>query len=176
MSRTALARGGAVLALTALLFVTASAAPVERLAAPKENPKPAPRVTPKFEAVAETSLLMDGLNQSNYRGLEKLLKKKPDDAETWQFVRGQALIIAETGNLLLLRPPRNSGQDAWFTHAMGLRDAAADLARKASDRDYDGSQTALLNVAEACNKCHTTFREPTRIGPDAGRKVGRDAE
>jgi hypothetical protein len=176
MSRTALSRAAAVLALTAFLFVTASAAPVEKVPPPKENPKAAPRVTPKFEAVAETSLLMDGLNQSNYRGLEKLLKKKPDDAETWQFVRGQALIIAETGNLLLLRPPRNAGQDAWFLHAMEMRDAAADLARKAGDRDYDGSQAALLTVAESCNKCHTTFREPTRVGPDAGRKVGRDAE
>ena len=27
----------------------------------------------------------------------------------WKFVRGQALLIAESGNLLLLRPPHNAG-------------------------------------------------------------------
>ena len=70
---------------------------------------------PKFEVIAETSLLMDGLNQSNYRSLEKLLKQKPADAETWTFIRGQALLIAETGNLLLLRPPRSGGATPGIT-------------------------------------------------------------
>ena len=123
-----------------------------------------PRVTPKFDAVAETSLLMDGLNEANFRGLEKTLKQKPADADSWTFARGQALLIAETGNLLLLRPPRNAGQDAWFTDAMDLRAAAADLARKASDRDYEGSVAGLKNVAGACNKCHETFRVAVRVG------------
>src|SRR5438105_15939040 len=68
------------------------------------------RFVPRFEALAETKLLMEGLNQSNYRSLEKLLKEKPADADTWTFARGQALLIAETGNLLLLRPPRNQGR------------------------------------------------------------------
>jgi hypothetical protein len=172
MSRTAFARAAAVPALAAVLLLTASAAPPERVAAPT------PKVTPKFEAVAETGLLMDGLNQANYRGLEKLLKKKPEDAETWGFVRGQALLIAETGNLLLLRPPHGAGQDAWFRHAMDLRAAAADLARSAGERDYDGCQARLLTLADACNRCHQTFREPTRIGPGAGdeRPRGRDAD
>ena len=52
---------------------------------------------------------MDGLNLPNYRGLDKLLKQKPADADTWTFIRGQSLLIAETGNLLLLRPPRSGG-------------------------------------------------------------------
>jgi hypothetical protein len=157
-----------VAALAAFLTAAVSAAPTEKLAPPK--------VVPKFDAVAETGLLMDGLNQANYRGLEKNLKKKPDDAETWTFVRGQALIIAETGNLLLLRPPRNSGQDAWFSRSMDLREAAADLAKRAGERDYEGSQAGLLKVAAACNKCHQTFREPTRVGPDGDRKAGRDGD
>src|SRR5207247_369538 len=72
-----------------------------------------PKFVPRLEAVAETKLLMEGLNQANFRGLENLLKQKPADLEAWTFARGQALLIAETGNLLLLRPPRNQGQAAW---------------------------------------------------------------
>ena len=140
-----------------LLSIAGAAAPADR---------PPPKVIPKFDAVAETSLLMDGLNDSNYRGLEKLLKQKPTDADSWTYARGQALIIAETGNLLLLRPPRNSGQDAWFLDAMDLRDAAAELARKAGQRDYDGSTAGLRIVAAACNKCHQTFRVSTHVGAD----------
>src|SRR5262245_51174865 len=75
------------------------------------------KASPRPEAVAETKLLMEGLAEANLRGLGKLLREKPADAEAWAFARGQALIIAETGNLLLMRPPRSaSGQEAWLGH------------------------------------------------------------
>jgi cytochrome c556 len=146
----------AVVLLPALL----SAAPV---------PKPsAPRYVPRFEAVAETKLLMEGLALPNYRGLEGLLKKEPADAEAWAFARGQALLLAEAGNLLLLRPPRTpEGQDAWFRHSVELREAAAALARTAGSRDYARSRAGLADVANSCNRCHQTFRVATRIGPAA---------
>ncbi len=77
---------------------------------------------PRFEAVAETKLLMEGLAHPNYRALEKHLEGKgPPDGDTWTFARGQALLIAETGNLLLLRPPRNDGRDTWMRRAMDMR-------------------------------------------------------
>jgi hypothetical protein len=124
-------------------------------------------VQPKFSAVAETRLLMEALNLPNYRGLELILKQNPADLETWTFARGQALLIAETGNLLLLRPPRGqAGQDAWFRRAMDLRQAASTLARTTANRDLAGSRAALARVADACNRCHTTFRVAIRVGPN----------
>ena len=38
--------------------------------------------------------------------IERLLSQKPADVQSWTFARGQALLIAETGNLLMLRPPK----------------------------------------------------------------------
>src|SRR5262249_48054374 len=77
---------------------------------------------PKLERVAETKLLREGLVEPNMRALGKLLRDKPKDAEAWGFARGQALLIAETGNLLLIRPPRTAaGQDTWMGHAGDLR-------------------------------------------------------
>src|SRR5947208_10569444 len=112
-------RGSAV-ALAALLGALWWAAPA-RTQRPAP-PLPAPTAfVPRFEAVAETRLLMEGLANANYQGLEKLLKGKPADADTWAFARGQALLIAETGNLLLLRPPRNQGRDVWMRRATDLR-------------------------------------------------------
>ncbi len=134
-------------------------------AAPQTPPKPAPKPPPKLEAVAETKLLMVGLNQANFRGVEKLLAKKPGDAETWTFMRGQALLIAETGNLLLLRPPKNSGEEAWMDRATELREAASALARVAAARDYEQARKSLIQLADTCNRCHQTFRVPTRITP-----------
>jgi hypothetical protein len=143
-------------------------------ASPQFGPRPVPRGQPRLEPVAETKLLMEGLAQANFKGLDRLLQKKPADVQTWTFARGQALLIAETGNLLMLRPPRNEGEAAWLQRATELREAATALARSAAARDYDASQRGLVNVANACNRCHQTFRVPVEIAPFEERDKGRE--
>ena len=76
--------------------------------------QPAPKVAPKLEPVAETKLLMEGLAHANFKGLERILTQKPADAQTWTFARGQALLVAETANLLMMRPPQKEGQSVGF--------------------------------------------------------------
>jgi hypothetical protein len=141
-----------------------------------QDAKAPAKYVPKFDPVAETKLLMEGLNQANFRGLERHLKQKPADAESWAFARGQALLIAETGNLLLLRPPRGqAAQDAWMQRSTELREAAVALARHAGNRDYERSLAALGEVADRCNRCHQTFRVSVRVGPGAeAEERGKD--
>src|SRR5205823_14994868 len=103
----------------------------------------------------------------NFRGLEKLLKQAPADNEAWAFVRGQALLIAEGGNLLLLRPPHNAGETVWQDRAAELRSVATKLARAAAARDYTRSRIGLHEVAGVCNRCHSAFRVPVRFSPFA---------
>jgi hypothetical protein len=158
-----MSRAGILLVLAAALLVTSHATP-------QSQPRAKSPAKPKLEPVAETRLLMEGLNQANFRGLERLLKEKPTEAESWTFARGQALLIAETGNLLMLRPPRSRGQDAWMERAADLRDAAATLARAAGKRDYPRSRAALGELAKSCNRCHQTFRVRTRVTPFADDK------
>jgi hypothetical protein len=121
------------------------------------------RPTPRLEAVADTRLLMDGLNQANFQGLLRSLREKPASGEAWTFARGQALLIAETGNLLLLRPPRNEGRSLWLERAVELRTKATSLARAAADRDYTRCRTALAVLAASCNRCHQSFRVPIQL-------------
>jgi hypothetical protein len=147
-----------------LVMAAALACAVSSTGAPKAPSAPV-KPPPKLDAVAETKLLMDGLNQSNFRGMEKLLSQKPDDVETWKFIRGQALLIAETGNLLLLRPPKTAGEEAWMDRATELRDSATALAKVAAERDYDKSRQGLIKLAATCNRCHQTFRVPARVTP-----------
>lgn len=146
--------------------------------APERLPPPEAKFTPKFEALAETKLLMEGLAQANYRAVEKHLQGKgPQDVDTWMFARGQALLVAETGNLLLLRPPRNEGRDTWMRRAMDMRQSASDLARQLGNRDLVRGRTALIELTNKCNNCHQTFRVPTRIGPNADpAPLERDTE
>jgi hypothetical protein len=124
------------------------------------------RPTPKLDPVAETKLLMDGLAEPNLRSLGKLLRDKPKEGEAWNFARGQALLIGETGNLLMMRPPRTpAGQDAWMANAVDLRDSGANLARLLATKDYTKSRAALANLANVCNHCHQAFQVQSRIDP-----------
>jgi hypothetical protein len=125
--------------------------------------QPPPKVTPKLEPVAETKLLMEGLAHTNFRGLERLLTQKPADVQTWTFARGQALLIAETANLLMLRPPKGQGQAVWFERSMELRTTAKQLAATVATQDFDKSRAGLLAMATSCNRCHQAFRVKVEI-------------
>jgi hypothetical protein len=159
-------RASALVALAGLLLAASGEAQ-----GPPRPSAPAPaKFTPKFEVFAETKLLMEGLAISNYRSLHRLLKDRPRDNDTWTFARGQALLVAETGNLLLLRPPRNSGRDTWMKLAMDMRSKAATVARQAGLRDHERVTEALTALTASCNRCHKTFRIPVTVGPEAQRE------
>jgi hypothetical protein len=123
------------------------------------------KVVPKLEPVAETRLLMEGLAHANFRGLERNLSKKPIDDQSWVFARGQALLIAETANLLMLRPPKNQGETAWFERSMEMRNQAMQLAQHLSKKDLEKSKAGMQTLANNCNRCHQSFRVPIDIVP-----------
>jgi hypothetical protein len=130
-----------------------------------QNPQP-PKLTPKLEPIAETRLLMEGLAHANFRGLERNLLKDPIDDQAWTFARGQALLIAETANLLMLRPPQTpASQPIWFGHAMDLRSQAMSLGQVLSKKDLARSKAGMQQLANSCNRCHTGFRVNVDIVP-----------
>ena len=158
MSRHTLIRGALWGALALLLVVP-----------PAATPQGPAKVQPKLEPVAETRLLMEGLTHANFRGIERLLSQKPADVQTWTFARGQALLIAETGNLLMLRPPKSQGQAVWFDRAMELRGNAQQLAKTIASQDYEKSKAGLIGLAATCNHCHQSFRVQVEIAAFADK-------
>jgi hypothetical protein len=140
--------------------------PVQQPLQPKQTVV-APKVTPRLEPVAETRLIMEGVAHTNFRGLERLLTERPNDTRAWTFARGQALLLAETANLLMLRPPKNQGQAVWFERSMALRESARELAQAVGARDFDRGKAGLLKVSAVCNSCHQSFRVQVQITPFA---------
>jgi hypothetical protein len=126
--------------------------------------QPARSAAPRLQPVAETRLLMEGLAHPNFKGIDRQLRSEPVEADAWKFARGQALLLAETGNLLMLRPPKTAqAEETWMGRATDLRDAASKLARSTATRDLAKSRQALEGVAATCNRCHESFRVETRV-------------
>ena len=146
---------------------TAAVLLTSNMATPQPPRTTSARPRAKLEAVAETKLLMEGLLLPNFKGLERNLRQRPADDTAWTFARGQALIVAETGNLLLLRPPKSSGQDVWIELAADLREKAARLARSVAAKDLEQCRTGLADLAVTCNRCHQTFGQSMRLVPFA---------
>jgi hypothetical protein len=161
MSRSSLLRIGVWSVLAAIFLLAPMAA----------TQQPPAKVQPKLEPIAETRLLMEGLAHTNFRGLERLLTQKPTELKAWTFARGQALLIAETANLLMLRPPKSQGQAVWFDRAMELRTNAKELAKTLASQDYDKSKAGLVGLAVTCNRCHQAFRVQVDIAAFAEKPV-----
>jgi hypothetical protein len=104
---------------------------------------------------------MQAINSPYFLGLDQLLRRQPADDSAWQAVQAQALLIAENGNLLLLRPPEK-GAAAWSELATSLRTRAAAVARAAGQKDYNRSRQALTDLASVCNRCHQANRVSVR--------------
>ena len=81
------------------------------------------------------------------------------------MIGAQALLIAENGNLLLLRPPRKKGRDSWLELAAQLRAKGKELAEDAAAQEYADCRTDLKELANTCNRCHRTFDVSVRVNP-----------
>jgi hypothetical protein len=121
------------------------------------------RSRPHPEPVAKVRLLMLGINLPNFQGIEQSLSQEPRGTDAWDIIQGQALLIAENGNLLMLRPPTGAKEDAWLDRAAELRSAGARLARAAVDHDYARCRDDLTRLANVCNRCHKSFQVNANI-------------
>jgi hypothetical protein len=84
------------------------------------------------------------------------------DAE-WTVLEGQALMVAESANLLML-PGRARDQKQWMADAKLMLDAGAAALKAAKAKSVEGVAAVSDQLLESCTSCHKTYR------PGYGRK------
>jgi hypothetical protein len=126
-------------------------APVARAA----DKAPATEVAPVEVSMHD---FMESVFQSPYRRLKAALAAEPKDAAAWKAVRSDALILAEGGNLLLVRKPMKDS-DEWAKHSAASRDAGAALFKAAKAKDYPATKKAYEAMLGHCNACHKKFED-----------------
>jgi hypothetical protein len=112
----------------------------------------------------ETSMhdFMEGVFQGPYRRLKTSMAAEPKDNAGWKAIRSEALILAEGGNLLLLRKPVKDA-DEWAKYSAASRDAGAELFKAAKAKDFAASKKAYTAMLTQCNACHKKFDEGKNI-------------
>jgi cytochrome c556 len=78
------------------------------------------------------------------------------DAE-WTTLEGQALMVAESANLLML-PGRARDQKQWMADSKLMLEAGAAAVKAAKAKDVAGIVALSDQLMESCTSCHKNYR------------------
>ena len=91
----------------------------------------------------------------------------PKNDDDWKMVQANALMLAETGNLLLMGS-RMKDQLGWVTRTQAMMDAANEAAKAAEAHDTDAIFNAGTKIYQACLGCHLQYINPATVKPPRG--------
>ena len=94
--------------------------------------------------------------QPTYKRLKVAMTKQPADRAGWKTIKADSMILAEGGNLLLMRTPKKAGAD-WNRWSVEVRELGGKFYRAAKKRDYKSAKTNYVAMLKSCNACHKKF-------------------
>ena len=80
----------------------------------------------------------------------------PQSAEDWAAVRNSAVVLAESGNLLMMEG-RAPDRGEWISLSRALVDAGKEAIAAATAQDTAAVFAAGANVYDACSRCHASY-------------------
>lgn len=93
----------------------------------------------------------------------------PTTDEGWAFVRAQAAVVVESGNMLAL-PGRAQDDDAWMIYAEGLSEAGVLAMEAASSQNEEDFFQAGAQLYSVCTACHQAYN------PDINNRFDEEAD
>ena len=93
-------------------------------------------------------------------------EKIPKTAQEWAAVRNAAIILAESGNLLMM-PPRAKGGADWMKYSRELIDVSEAAIRAADAKDPKRIYEIGGDINDKCMQCHEQY-DPT-VRRDLGK-------
>lgn len=83
--------------------------------------------------------------------------RAPQTDVEWNELEGKALMIAETGNLLMM-PSRARDRDRWMQDAKLMLDAGEAALAAAKKRDLSALEALNDQLYRSCTTCHQHYR------------------
>lgn len=112
---------------------------------------------PSYQNVGNMSQLMINIIYPTSDALFYIERTAPKTDVEWNLIRNQALMLAESGNLLLM-PGRARDQGEWVADAKMMIDAGAAAFKAAQAKNMDGILALSEQLSNSCIKCHVKYR------------------
>jgi hypothetical protein len=123
---------------------------------------------PPFKPVADVKQLMQAAIDPSADVLwdatgeiitpEGTTPRRPKNEEEWAQVRNAAIVLTESGNLLMMVPRAKDGGE-WMKRSQELIDVGSAAWKAAEARNVDQLFTIGGDVYEACSNCHQRYME-----------------
>ncbi len=101
---------------------------------------------------------MEYVFQPTYKRLKQSMSAEPADNSVWKGIKSDSLILAEGGNLLLLRVPDEDAA-TWSELSAAVRDLGGQLYRSAKKKNYADAGKSYRAMLMKCNDCHNKFAD-----------------
>jgi hypothetical protein len=112
---------------------------------------------PTFEPVGNMSQLMVDIIYPDSDAIFYVERNPPMNQHDWDVLRGTALTLAESGNLLMM-DSRARDQGKWIADARMLVDAGKTAFKAAQAKDLKGVLAVNDALTAACVTCHQDYR------------------
>ena len=83
--------------------------------------------------------------------------RTPKTESEWNALEGQALILAESANLLMM-PGRARDQKQWMADAKLMLDAGAAAVKAVKSKNVEAISALSDQLLESCTSCHRHYR------------------
>jgi len=121
-----------------------------------------------FQPVGNMSQLMIDIIYPTSDALFYVDRDPPKNQHEWSLLRGHALMLAESGNLLMMAS-RARDQENWIKYSKTMIDIATTAFKAAQAKDLDGIRALNDPLNDVCVNCHLQYRPGyhRRPPPDA---------
>ena len=112
---------------------------------------------PTFQPVGSVSQLMIDIIYPTSDSIFYVDRDPPKNDHEWNLLRAQALMLAESGNLLLM-PGRARDQENWVKYSKTMIDLGKTAFRAAENKDLDAMRALNDPLNDVCVNCHYQYR------------------
>lgn len=119
---------------------------------------------PSYQVVGSISQIMLSMSWPMSDELLYIERNPPKTDKEWTNLQYAALMLAESGNLLMM-PGRARDQERWIQDAKMMVDAGAAAFRAARAKDMDAILALNGQIVDSCTNCHADYRPNYRRRP-----------
>src|SRR5262245_18501670 len=113
--------------------------------------------TPAPQRIGSMSELMVDIIYPTSDAIFYVTTREPTNDAEWNALRGKALMLAESANLLMM-PGRARDQDRWMADAKLLLDVGTAAFRAARRKDLKALEDLNDQLYQSCTTCHMHYR------------------
>ena len=106
-----------------------------------------------LKPVASVTQIMQAMVVPSSNALFDVPRNPPVDERGWAAVRNHAIVLAESGNLLLIGD-RAQDSEVWTRTSRGLAESGEIALKAAQARDVSAITEVGGQMIEACESCH----------------------